>query len=74
MGAVAREHCRIAAEKLDAEIVAQILEEVILEAAAHAATKTLESEMSEAFAEVFLDAPVTNLLDVKAGVIWVDLK
>jgi DNA polymerase-1 len=77
MGAVVRVHCRINAENVDAEIVVQIHDEVILEVSAHAAgaiMKTLESEMSAAFAEMFPDEPVTNLVDVKTGAIWADLK
>ena len=51
--------------------------EVILEAGARdvdAARRVLEEEMVAAFAETFPDAPVTNLVDVKAGATWADLK
>jgi DNA polymerase I-like protein with 3'-5' exonuclease and polymerase domains len=77
MCAVTRVHGRIHAENIDAEIVAQIHDEVILEAdahAAHAVAHILESEMIAAFSEMFPDAPVTNLVDVKMGATWADLK
>jgi DNA polymerase I-like protein with 3'-5' exonuclease and polymerase domains len=61
----------------DAVMVAQIHDELILEAdarSAEAVAALLAKEMTTAFAVTFPDAPTTDLVDVKAGSTWADLK
>ncbi len=75
--AVARVHARIMADRIDAHLIAQIHDELIVEAATadlNAVAKILKEEMTTAFAETFPDAPSLNLVDVKTGQNWADLK
>jgi DNA polymerase-1 len=77
MRAVARIHRRIRKEGLNAALVAQVHDEVIVEADAQDAplvAQILEKEMTSAFVETFPDAPTTGLVDVKTGDSWADLK
>lgn len=77
MRAVAAVHRRLHAEGYNAVMVAQIHDEVILEADAQDADAVgalLAEEMTTAFAVTFPDAPITDLVDVKYGSAWADLK
>ena len=75
--AVAGVHARLKADKLDAHLIAQIHDELLVEAAmadVGAVARILEDEMTKAFAETFPDVPLLNLIEVKTGQNWADLK
>jgi len=75
--AVAGVHTRMKADRLDAHLIAQIHDELIVEAIkadVGAVARILEDEMTKAFAVTFPDAPLLNLIDVKTGQSWADLK
>ncbi len=77
MRAVAAVHRRLRTDGHGAVMVAQIHDELILEAdarAADAVAALLAKEMTTAFAVTFPDAPTTDLVDVKAGSTWADIK
>ena len=77
MRAVAGAHARLKADGLDAHLIAQIHDELIVEAVkadADTVARILNDEMIKAFAETFPDAPLRNLIDVKTGQSWADLK
>ena len=76
MRAVAGVYLRLHAAKLDAVLVAQIHDEIILEAdtgIAEEAKDILVSEMENAFTMTFPDAPSGNLVDASDGQTWADL-
>jgi DNA polymerase I len=76
MRAVAGVHTRLHEAKLDAVLVAQIHDEIILEADAGIADEAkdiLVSEMEKAFTATFPDAPAGNLVDASIGQTWADL-
>ncbi len=77
MRAVAGVHARMKADRLDAHLIAQIHDELIVETAkadVDAVAGILEDEMTKAFAVTFPDAPLLNLIDVKTGQNWANLK
>ena len=77
MLAVASVYERLHTERHDAIMVAQIHDELILEAAAQDAdvlSELLAEEMTRAFAVTFPEAPLTDLVDVKVGPSWASLK
>jgi DNA polymerase I len=77
MRAVARVHTRLHEAKLDAVLVAQIHDEIILEAdsgIAEEAKVILVSEMEKSFKTTFPDAPSENLVTDSIGRTWADLK
>jgi DNA polymerase I-like protein with 3'-5' exonuclease and polymerase domains len=76
MRAVKGVHSRIHTEQMDAVIVAQIHDEVLLEVTEQDAAVTqtiLEEEMVAAFVATFPDAPVLGLVEVKAGPSWAEM-
>ncbi len=76
MRAVASVYSRLHAAKLDAVLVAQIHDEIILEADASIAEEAkdiLVSEMETAFTVTFPDAPSGNLVDASIGQSWADM-
>jgi len=77
MRAVSGVYHRLHAENVDAIMVAQIHDELILEVSTEAAevvSTILATEMTGAFRTTFPDAPVGGLVDVRAGRSWADLK
>ena len=77
MRAVSGVYHRLHTEDIDAVMVAQIHDELILEArteAAEAVSAILAAEMTSAFLTAFPDAPFVGLVDVRAGRSWADLK
>jgi DNA polymerase-1 len=77
MRAVAAVHRRLRADGHDAVMVAQIHDELILEADAQAVCavgKLLAEEMTTAFTITFPEAPATDLVEVKTGSSWADIK
>ena len=77
MHAVAGVHARLKADGIDAQLIAQIHDELIVEAAeanVDTVARILKDEMTKAFAVTFPDAPLLNLIDVKTGQNWADLK
>jgi DNA polymerase I len=77
MGAVSGVYQRLHTEKVNAIMVAQIHDELILEADAQdaeAVSALLAAEMTAAFSATFPDAPISNLVDVHLGQSWADLK
>jgi DNA polymerase-1 len=77
MRAVAGVHSRLHEANLDAVLVAQIHDEIILEADSGIAEKAksfLIDEMEKAFSTTFPDAPSENLVTASIGRTWADLK
>jgi DNA polymerase I len=77
MRAVSGVYNRLHAENIDAIMVAQIHDELILEANAADADVVkaiLAEEMEKAFRTTFPDAPFSDLVDVGIGYSWADLK
>ena len=77
MRAVTHIHRRTHAEGVDAVLVAQIHDEVIVETATELAAQVqqiIEEEMVAAFLETFPSAPVAGLVGIKTGKTWSDLK
>ena len=70
-------HRRLRTDRHDAVMVAQIHDELILEANAQdtdAVGGLLAEEMTRAFTVTFPEAPSTDLVGVKTGSSWADLK
>jgi DNA polymerase I-like protein with 3'-5' exonuclease and polymerase domains len=77
MRAVSGVYRRLRTGKFDAIMIAQIHDELILEANpqdAEAVSALLIAEMTTAFCATFPDAPTINLVDVSVGRSWADLK
>ena len=77
MRAVSGVYQRLRTEEIDAVMVAQIHDELILEAAIQdvdTVSTILNEEMTKAFCTTFPDAPFSDLVDVKSGRSWADLK
>ena len=77
MLAVTRVHTRIHEAGLDATLVAQVHDEIILEASrrdSDVVAQILKTEMVAAFTETFPDAPTNGLVEVRTGNTWADLK
>ena len=77
MRAVSGVYHRLRAENLDALMVAQIHDELILESNiqdADAVSSLLNEEMTKAFRITFPNAPTVDLIDVSVGRSWADLK
>lgn len=77
MRAVAYVHRRIKTESIDAILIAQIHDEIIVEVASEHVghvKRILNEEMVSAFVGTFPGAPVVGLVDAKVGDTWADLK
>ena len=77
MRAVSGVHRRLHTEGIDAIMVAQIHDELILEADrqdADAVSTILKAEMTKAFNGTFPDAPIGDLVAVHVGASWGKLK
>jgi DNA polymerase I len=77
MGAVEKVHDGLNSAKIDGGLVANVHDELIVEVRKdHAITakEILETAMTDAFTETFLDAPISGLVDVKVGETWADIK
>ena len=77
MRAATRIYDRIHEDGLDAALVAQVHDEIILEVFepdSEVVARILETEMVAAFAETFPDAPTSGLVEVRTGKTWADLK
>ena len=70
-------HARLRAEGVRGGIVASVHDELLIEADASDAAlahEVLERAMTDAFVTTFPGAPTTNLVDVKVGQTWGDVK
>ena len=77
MRAVAGIHRRIHAEQVDAALVAQVHDEIIIESSVPDAERVrviMKDEMITAFVATFPGAQTTALVEVKTGKSWAELK
>ena len=61
----------------DARLIAQVHDEIIVEAASGSITASadiMSQAMTSAFLEMFPGAPTMDLVDIKTGNSWADLK